>query len=173
MRRLPAAVSGDNGHAGDHVVIVECDGIAALKVQVPLNVGVADGLNRPVSMFGVTVPRIDNVNLLPFIKQPWPYGTTQGGCSLALVRKGPRSSMTFGRSWEIRSELAQIVCSHSNIWSNRWCCLGRGGMLVFLGRRDLSRSAWSWRYRSDFVDRFAVIYCFVRRVCEVFAKNVR
>jgi filamentous hemagglutinin len=62
--------------------------IAALKVQVPLNVGVADGLNRPVSMFGVTVPRIDNVNLLPFIKQPWPYGTTQGVLLFGVGSKG-------------------------------------------------------------------------------------
>ncbi|WP_218165613.1 hypothetical protein [Burkholderia ubonensis] len=62
--------------------------IAALKVQVPLNVGVADGLNRPVSMFGVTVPRIDNVNLLPFLKQPWPYGATQGALLLGVGSKG-------------------------------------------------------------------------------------
>lgn len=52
--------------------------IIALRAPVSLNVGVADGLNRPVSMFGATVPRINNVNLLPFIKQPWPYGATQG-----------------------------------------------------------------------------------------------
>ncbi|MGU7785231.1 hypothetical protein, partial [Burkholderia sp. PU8-34] len=62
--------------------------IAALKVQVPLNVGVADGLNRPVSMFGVTVPRFDNVNLLPFIKQPWPYGATQGFLLYGVGSKG-------------------------------------------------------------------------------------
>ncbi|MEM5330838.1 hypothetical protein VSR34_30175 [Paraburkholderia sp. JHI2823] len=62
--------------------------VAALKVQVPLNMGVADGLNRPVSMFGVTVPRIDNVNLWPFIKQPWPYGTAQGALLLGVGSKG-------------------------------------------------------------------------------------
>ena len=62
--------------------------IAAMRVQVPLNVGVADGLNRPVSMFGVTVPRIDNVNLFPFIKQPWPYGATQGFLLYGVGSKG-------------------------------------------------------------------------------------
>ncbi|GAB7536510.1 hypothetical protein BGC_27280 [Burkholderia sp. 3C] len=62
--------------------------VAALKVKVPLNVGVADGMNRPVSMFGVTVPRIDNVNLLPFIKQPWPYGMTQGALLIGVGSKG-------------------------------------------------------------------------------------
>ncbi|PPB83488.1 hypothetical protein B0O95_1072 [Mycetohabitans endofungorum] len=62
--------------------------IAALKVKAQLNVGVADGLNKPVSMFGVTVSRIDNVNLLPFIKQPWPYGTTQGGALWRWFERG-------------------------------------------------------------------------------------
>ncbi len=62
--------------------------ILALKAPVPLNMGVADGLNRPVSIFGVTVPRIDNVNLLPFIKQPWPYGTTQGFLLYGVGSKG-------------------------------------------------------------------------------------
>lgn len=62
--------------------------VAALRTPVPLNVGVADGLNRPVSMFGVTVPRIDNVHLLPLTKQPWPYGTTQGMLLLGVGTKG-------------------------------------------------------------------------------------
>ncbi|MCA7926841.1 hemagglutinin repeat-containing protein, partial [Burkholderia cenocepacia] len=62
--------------------------ILALKAPVPLNVGVADGLNRPVSIFGATIPRINNVNLLPFIKQPWPYGTTQGFLLYGVGSKG-------------------------------------------------------------------------------------
>lgn len=62
--------------------------VLALKAPVPLNMDVADGLNRPVSIFGVTVPRIDNVNLLPFIKQPWPYGTTQGFLLYGVGSKG-------------------------------------------------------------------------------------
>ncbi|WP_155420115.1 hypothetical protein [Burkholderia cepacia] len=62
--------------------------VLALKAPVSLNIGVADGLNRPVSMFGVTVPRVDNVNLLPFIKQPWPYSTTQGALLLGVGSKG-------------------------------------------------------------------------------------
>ncbi|MGU7817101.1 hemagglutinin repeat-containing protein, partial [Burkholderia sp. AW49-1] len=62
--------------------------ILTLRAPVPLNIGVADGLNRPVSMFGATVPKIDNVNLLPFIKQPWPYGTTQGFLLFGVGTKG-------------------------------------------------------------------------------------
>ncbi|CAD9222679.1 tRNA nuclease CdiA-2 [Burkholderia cenocepacia] len=62
--------------------------ILALRAPVPLNMGVADGLNRPVSIFGATVPRINNVNLLPFIKQPWPYGTTQGFLLYGVGSKG-------------------------------------------------------------------------------------
>lgn len=62
--------------------------ILTLRAPVPLNMGVADGLNRPVSMFGATVPKIDNVNLLPFIKQPWPYGTTQGFLLFGVGTKG-------------------------------------------------------------------------------------
>ncbi|WDR86091.1 hemagglutinin repeat-containing protein [Burkholderia ambifaria] len=62
--------------------------ILTLRAPVPLNMGVADGLNRPVSMFGVVVPKIDNANLLPFIKQPWPYGTTQGFLLFGVGTKG-------------------------------------------------------------------------------------
>ena len=62
--------------------------ILTLKAPVPLNVGVADGLSRPVSMFGVIDPRINNVNLLPFLKQPWPYGTTQGFLLYGVGSKG-------------------------------------------------------------------------------------
>ena len=62
--------------------------ILTLKAPVPLNVGVADGLSRPVSMFGVIDPRINNVNLLPFLKQPWPYGTTLGFLLYGVGSKG-------------------------------------------------------------------------------------
>ena len=53
-------------------------GIAALKAPVPLRVGVADGLNRPSSMFDVTVPRIKNATLIPFLNKTLPPSTTQG-----------------------------------------------------------------------------------------------
>lgn len=62
--------------------------ILALRVQVPLKMGVADGLNRPVSMFGVTVPRINNPTLIPFVNQTLPYGTTQGILLFGIGSKG-------------------------------------------------------------------------------------
>ncbi|MCI3207171.1 hemagglutinin [Pandoraea capi] len=74
--------------------------IAALKVQVPLNIGVADGLNRPSSIFGVTVPRIDNPNLWPFIKKPWPYGTTQGALVFGVVSKGLAAAKEANKAME-------------------------------------------------------------------------
>jgi filamentous hemagglutinin len=52
--------------------------LAALTVPVPLKIGMADGLNRPGSMFDVTVSRFNNTTLIPFINQAAPYGTTQG-----------------------------------------------------------------------------------------------
>lgn len=62
--------------------------IAALKAPVPLKMGNADGLNRPGSMFDVTVPRINNNTLIPFINQAAPYGTTQGILLFGVGSKG-------------------------------------------------------------------------------------
>lgn len=62
--------------------------IAALRAPVPLKMGVADGLNRPGSMFDVTVPRINNNTLIPFINQAAPYGTTQGILLFGVGSKG-------------------------------------------------------------------------------------
>ncbi|MCF7695981.1 filamentous hemagglutinin, partial [Mycetohabitans sp. B2] len=62
--------------------------IGALYAPVPLKMGVADGLNRPGSMFGVTVPRINNNTLIPFINQTAPYGTTQGTLLFGVGLKG-------------------------------------------------------------------------------------
>jgi filamentous hemagglutinin len=62
--------------------------IMALKVPVPLKMGVADGLNRPGSMFDVSVPRINNNTLIPFINQAAPYGTTQGILLFGVGSKG-------------------------------------------------------------------------------------
>ncbi|MCF2133970.1 MULTISPECIES: hemagglutinin repeat-containing protein [Mycetohabitans] len=62
--------------------------IMALKVPVPLKMGVADGLNRPDSMFNVSVPRINNNTLIPFINQAAPYGTTQGILLFGVGSKG-------------------------------------------------------------------------------------
>ncbi|MEJ2768269.1 hypothetical protein [Mycetohabitans sp. B46] len=62
--------------------------IVALYVPVPLKMGVADGLNHPRSMFGVTVPRINNNTLIPLINQVAPYGTTQGILLFGVGSKG-------------------------------------------------------------------------------------
>ncbi|MFP3563682.1 hemagglutinin repeat-containing protein [Paraburkholderia sp. SIMBA_030] len=62
--------------------------IAALRAPVPLKMGVADGLNRPGSMFDVTVPRINNTSLIPFVNQTAPYGTTQGLLLFGIGSKG-------------------------------------------------------------------------------------
>jgi len=62
--------------------------VLALRAQVPLKMGVADGLNRPNSMFGVTVPRINNATLFPFTNQALPYGTTQGILLYGVGSKG-------------------------------------------------------------------------------------
>jgi len=63
-------------------------GILSMRAQVPLNVGLADGLGRPTSIFGVTVPRINNSMLLPFTKMPLPYGTTAVVTTTGVVVKG-------------------------------------------------------------------------------------
>jgi filamentous hemagglutinin len=62
--------------------------IAALRAPIPLKMGVSDGLNRPGSMFDVTVPRINNNTLIPFINQAAPYGTTQGILLFGVGSKG-------------------------------------------------------------------------------------
>ncbi|MCG1018703.1 MULTISPECIES: hemagglutinin repeat-containing protein [Burkholderiaceae] len=60
----------------------------ALRASVPLRIGVADGLNRPSSMFNVTVPRINNPILNPFTHMPLPYGVTQGTLLFGVGSKG-------------------------------------------------------------------------------------
>jgi filamentous hemagglutinin len=62
--------------------------VVALTVPVPLRIGVADGLNRPGSIFDVTVPRFNNNTLLPFTNQAMPYGTTQASLLLGVGSKG-------------------------------------------------------------------------------------
>ncbi|BBU31401.1 hypothetical protein BTHE68_51350 [Burkholderia sp. THE68] len=62
--------------------------IGALYAPVPLKVGAADGLNRPGSMFDVTVPRMNNQTLNPLTKNPLPYGTTQGILIYGVGSKG-------------------------------------------------------------------------------------
>jgi len=80
---LPAGW-GDVAYDGLNLAVA----IAALKAPVPLKMGNADGLNRPGSMFGVTVPRINNNTLIPFINQAAPYGTTQGILLFGVGSKG-------------------------------------------------------------------------------------
>ncbi|HEX7685885.1 MAG TPA: hypothetical protein VF446_20490 [Trinickia sp.] len=62
--------------------------IAALRAPVPLKMGTADGLNRPASMFDVTVPRMNNNTLIPFTGQIAPYGTTQAILLYGVGTKG-------------------------------------------------------------------------------------
>ena len=51
--------------------------VGAMRAQVPLKMGVADGLGRPSSMFDVTVPRFNNPTLVPVINKALPNGTSQ------------------------------------------------------------------------------------------------
>jgi filamentous hemagglutinin len=60
----------------------------ALRAHVPLKMGVTDGLNRPASMFGVSVPRINNTMLNPLTKKPLPADLTQGWLLLGVGAKG-------------------------------------------------------------------------------------
>jgi hypothetical protein len=80
---LPAGW-GDTAYDGLNLAAA----IAALRAPVPLKMGNADGLNRSDSMFGVTVPRINNNTLIPLINQAAPYGTTQGILLLGVGSKG-------------------------------------------------------------------------------------
>ncbi len=85
---------GDVAYSGVNFAV----SVAALRVPVKLNVGVADGLNRPQSIFDVKVPRFNNDNLIPIIKTPWPYGATQGLLLLSSGSKGVEFSKDIKRS---------------------------------------------------------------------------
>lgn len=63
--------------------------VGGLFAPRTLNVGLADGLGRPQSMFGVSVSEYNNVRLLPLTKMPLPgvnqplmlFGVgSRGGC---------------------------------------------------------------------------------------------
>ncbi|MDR5884319.1 hypothetical protein, partial [Caballeronia sp. LZ032] len=75
---------GDTAYDGLNLVAAAL----ALRVSVPLKMGTADGLNRPGSMFGVTVPRINNNTLIPFVGQAAPYGTNQAILFYGVTTKG-------------------------------------------------------------------------------------
>jgi filamentous hemagglutinin len=75
---------GDTAYDGTNLVFA----LGALRAQVPLKMGGRDGMNRPGSMFGVTVPRMDNATLVPFINKTAPYGTTQGLLLFGVGSKG-------------------------------------------------------------------------------------
>lgn len=72
--------------------------ILALRAPVPLKMGTADGLNRPGSMFDVTVPRFNNNTLIPFINQAVPYGVTQGILLYGVGSKGATVINDIGTS---------------------------------------------------------------------------
>ncbi|NOV26566.1 filamentous hemagglutinin N-terminal domain-containing protein [Cupriavidus necator] len=61
---------------------------SAMRAPVPLKMGMADGLNRSGSIFGVTVPRINNNTLIPFTGLTAPYGTTQAILLFGVGAKG-------------------------------------------------------------------------------------
>lgn len=75
---------GDAAYDGVNLALA----IGALRAQVPLKMGTADGLNRSGSMFDVTVPRINNNTLIPFTGQAAPYGVTQGILLFGAGSKG-------------------------------------------------------------------------------------
>ncbi|MCA8225029.1 hypothetical protein LGM69_26500 [Burkholderia multivorans] len=62
--------------------------LIALRAQVPLKMGVADGLGRKGTMFGVTVPKMNNNTLIPLINTAAPYGTTQAISLFGVASKG-------------------------------------------------------------------------------------
>ncbi|WP_301151112.1 DUF637 domain-containing protein [Metapseudomonas otitidis] len=57
-------------------------------VKVPLAMGKADGLNRPNSIFGVMVSRMDNNYFLPLTYKSTPYGTAGAIYLLGVGGKG-------------------------------------------------------------------------------------
>ncbi|WP_220810775.1 hypothetical protein, partial [Cupriavidus sp. UME77] len=61
--------------------------LMALNAQVPLKIGVADGLNRPKSMFGVTVSTFDNLKLMPITNMPIASGSNQALSLYGVVSK--------------------------------------------------------------------------------------
>lgn len=60
----------------------------ALRARVPLKIGVADGLNRPGSIFGVSVPRSHNAMLGPLTNRPLPAAVGKGWLWLGVGAKG-------------------------------------------------------------------------------------
>jgi hypothetical protein len=74
--------------------------VLALRAQVPLKMGVADGLNRPRTMFGVTVPRMNNNTLIPFVNTAAPYGTTQAISILGIASKAATAATDVNQAGE-------------------------------------------------------------------------
>lgn len=75
---------GDTVYDGANLLFA----LGALRAEVPLKMGIADGLNRPGSMFGATVPRTNNPTLVPFVNQALPHGTTRGILLYGVGSKG-------------------------------------------------------------------------------------
>ncbi len=51
--------------------------LLAMRARVPLKLGLADGLDRPSSIFGVTVSQFNNPKLVQIINWSLPNGTAQ------------------------------------------------------------------------------------------------
>jgi filamentous hemagglutinin len=75
---------GDTAYDGASLLFT----FGALRAEVSLKMGIADGLNRPGSMFGVTVPRINNSTVIPFVNQALPQGTTKAILLHGIGSKG-------------------------------------------------------------------------------------
>ncbi|WP_275760543.1 hemagglutinin repeat-containing protein [Ralstonia pseudosolanacearum] len=63
-------------------------GVLALNAQVPLKMGLTDGLGRADSMFGVTVRNLDNAKLVPITNWTLPFGTNQALLYYGVGSKG-------------------------------------------------------------------------------------
>ncbi|WP_244321898.1 hemagglutinin repeat-containing protein [Burkholderia reimsis] len=86
LKTAASALSPKWGEVGYDVINFTI-GLAALGAPQVLNVGLADGLGRAKSMFGVTVPAFNNVKLLPLTKMPLP-GVNQPAMLIGVGAKG-------------------------------------------------------------------------------------
>nr|WP_186144033.1 hemagglutinin repeat-containing protein [Burkholderia gladioli] len=71
LREIFSSISPQWGGTAYDVVNFSVS-VGGLWAPRTLNVGLADGLGRPQSMFGVSVPAYNNVTLLPLTKMPLP-----------------------------------------------------------------------------------------------------
>ncbi|AJG23942.1 hemagglutinin repeat-containing protein [Cupriavidus basilensis] len=61
--------------------------LLAMRAQVPLKLGLADGLARPSSIFGATTSKFNNPKLVPIINWSLPNGTAQNALLMGAGAK--------------------------------------------------------------------------------------